>query len=176
MILIMIALISCNEEPKEVSEESKKSFFQASDFILADYKEARKTKSLFKLVTINNTVDSSTVKDTVGPNELILLDKLNLDNPKLRDKYTSDTVFGVYGDPDKLTYTAKEEKLSLQKLDVILEQGKVTSIKAHSRLSSLINHHDQMLTYYPQSGYEIVSTQKMWSGDTIRMHVKASFR
>ena len=31
------------------------------------------------------------------------------------------------------------------------------------------------MTYYHATGYERVSTKKMWSGDTIRMNVKAQF-
>jgi len=176
IICASLVLFSCEKENKEVKNDGKLKFFQASEFILKDYRQARKSRSLFKLVEINGTLDSIIIKDTIGPSELVLLDKLNIDNPKLKDKYNADTVFGVYGDPDKLTYTAKEEKLSVQQLDIFLNQGKVTTIKAHSRLSSLINHHEQYMTYYPQTGYEITSTQKMWSGDTIRMFVKASFR
>lgn len=168
-------IASCDQEIEPNEKVKNVDLFQASDYILKDYREARASRKLFKVIKINETVDSLTVSDTVTPGEIVLLNKLNLDNPKWKEKYVADTTFGVYGDPDKLSYTTDDEKLPVQLVEVFMNGGKIGSIKVHSQRSSLINHHDQILTYYPSVGYELLSTQKMWSGDTIRMNVKAKF-
>ena len=176
MILMLCCFImSCNEDFEPNEKVKNLGLFQASDYILKDYKETRATRKLFKVIKINETIDSLTVSDTVTPGEIVLLNKLNLDNPKWKDKYIADTTFGVYGDPDKLSYTTDDSKLPVRLVEVFMNEGKVGSIRVHSQRSSLINHHDQILTYYPTVGYELISTQKMWSGDTIRMNVKARF-
>lgn len=178
-IIVLIGLIclnvSCKQDAGNVKKNENPQFFQASDYITKDYREVRKSHKLFKLININETLDSITVADTVGPTEMVLLNKLNLDNAKWSDKYKADTSFGVYGDPDVMNYTALDEELPIQKVSVYLNQGRITNIKVHSQRSSLINHHDQSLIYYPGVGYDLTSTQKMWSGDTIRMNVKATF-
>ena len=174
-IIVVTMLQSCQKESGIGEGQHNPQFFQASDYILKDYKSSRVTHDLFKLIKINETLDSTMIKDTVGPNETVLLNKLNLDNSKWSDKYVADTTYGVYGDADLLTYTCNDKELPIQKVTVYLNQGKVTTIKVNSQRSSLINHHEQLLTYYPGAGYDLVSTQKMWSGDTIRMNVKATF-
>lgn len=175
LIILCCSLWSCDPDYDQSDKIKNPDLFQASDYIIRDYKEARATRQLFKLIKINETIDSLFIRDTVTPAEIVLLNKLNLNNPKWKDKYKADTTFGVYGDADKLSYTATDATLPVQQVDVFMNEGKIGTIKVHSQRSSLINHHDQILTYYPQSGYELLSTQKMWSGDTIRMNVKARF-
>lgn len=170
----ILLLPACQQDNKPVTTTAPR-FFQASDFIQADYKKQRESRSLKKIVTINGQTDTLLIPDTLTETETVLLDKLNLNNPDWADKYTADTSYGVYGDADHYSYRSLDEKLPVQSIDVYLESGKVSSLKAVSRRHSLINHHDQVLTYVPRSGYHLVSTQKMWSGDTIRMEIRASF-
>ncbi len=175
LLILCCFLWSCSPELKQNDKINNPDLFQASDYILRDYREVRSSRQLSKVIRINETVDSLIVRDTITPSEIVLLNKLNLDNPKWRDKYRADTTFGVYGDADKLSYSTEDATLPVQQVDVYMNEGKIGSIKVHSQRSSLINHHDQILIYYPHLGYELLSTQKMWTGDTIRMNVNARF-
>ena len=60
---------------------ASKHFFQASDFMINDYKAQRSSKQLMKIVTINQHLDTLYYRDSLKEDELILLSKFNLKIP-----------------------------------------------------------------------------------------------
>ena len=154
---------------------ASKHFFQASDFMINDYKAQRSSKQLMKIVNINGHLDTLYFSDSLKEGELILLSKFNLNNPDWIQQYKADTTFGVYGEPDRYTYKALNDKLAIRNLEVFVNQGRARVIKIDSRRNSLINKHQQHLTYTASTGYDLVSTQQMWNGDTLRMNIHGIF-
>lgn len=154
---------------------ASKHFFQASDFMINDYKAQRSSKQLMKIVTINQHLDTLYYRDSLKEDELILLSKFNLNNPDCIQQYKADTAFGVYGEPDRYTYKALNDKLAIRNMEVFVNQGRVRVIKIDSRRNSLINKHQQHLTYTASTGYDLISSQQMWNGDTLRMNIHGSF-
>jgi len=172
-----LILASCTGNLSETEKKlASKYFFQASDFIVRDYQNQRKEHDLMKIITINNQSDTTFIRDSITPDELAMLNKYNLNNPHWIHEYDTDTTYGVYGEPDHYHYRAISEKLPVRNIDVYLSQGKVNTIKTVSQQNSLINKHHLSLNYTTGIGYDLVSVQKMWNGDTLRMHVHALFR
>ncbi|QLH30585.1 MAG: hypothetical protein HWD63_15100 [Candidatus Parvibacillus calidus] len=174
-VIVSLLLLSCKTEVKQ-SGAASNPFFQVSDYILDNYRRERSEKALFKTITINGQTDTLLLTDSLNAGETIIMDKLNLNNPDWIPKYKADTVFGVYGDADRYQYRALDEDLPVQSIEVNMEKGTVSNIRVRSRRRSLINRHDQFLTYIPHTGYRLLSLQRMWNGDTLRMEVSAEFR
>ena len=54
-IIVVTMLQSCQKESGIGEGQHNPQFFQASDYILKDYKSSRVTHDLFKLIKINET-------------------------------------------------------------------------------------------------------------------------
>lgn len=170
---IFFLLIGCKPPQKENKEADQIYFFPVSEYIAKDYKEARLSGSLNKIVRINETADSLVIKDTFDVEELQMLEGIDINNPKWVDKYDGDTIYGLYGEADLYRYRSNDPNLPVQLLEVFMESGNIMTIKAITRRSSLINKHEKSILYYPGRGYELTSVQESWNGDTIRLEVEA---
>jgi len=144
-----------------VSAEKEKASNRIYYFDLRNYftKTATKlnTKKPFveKTVSKNESSENKKLQITDWKTELALFIDADINKPAWKDSYTKDS------SATKIIYTAKEDDLKTQKIEIDLKNGLPVKFKINSKMDNLLYHNTEELEFYPDSVYSINKHQKI---------------
>ncbi|TKB96800.1 hypothetical protein [Pedobacter cryophilus] len=154
-IIIVFLLSGC------FSKETEKSRQQIYYFDLKDYF----SKTALQLNKINPTINKSVSKNNIEETqnltiknwnqELALFIESDINKAAWKDSYIKDST------ATKTTYTANDEDLRTQKIELFFENGILAKIKINSKVDNLLYQTKEDLEFIPDSAYSIKKYQKV---------------
>jgi hypothetical protein len=168
-------LFSCSQKG-EVNNQPSSSFFSMIDFMEEEKKWMVNNKiSLTKILSLNGETDTLYMEQPNFASELDVFIKSDINRPALSDKYSLDSIFSsdkLY----KITYKAKDEKMTTRKLSVQVDnQNKVVFIDIRLFNGSPITKNVQHLIYRPNYGY-IIKNEQYFMGNKDEIMVEGFFK
>lgn len=180
LLLLGPILFSCENGPvsSDDSLQSKDYFFDAKGYFAEESTRlAEAGKGLVKEIWFNGEEERLESDSLDWDKELELFLKADINRPAWTEKYTGDTTLSSAGTPERISYTAQEEELRIQQMDISFDpSGKIDEIYIQKEINSLIEKVSQKLNYRPQEGYELSEkSSSNWKGEK-EIRIKAFFQ
>lgn len=177
LLLLSFALLSCGQaQEAEAAIEAKAYFFSLEKFFQAEAERLEKIgQSLDKTIQINDQEENHLVEQVDYKREFSMFRKADINRPAWRDKYQVDS---LYTDEQlrKIHYLSLDPELKTQEIEVNLDQdGKVAQIMVRSKTETALAGNQSRMTYDPAQGYQINTTQKNRTAETLSIQIDGKF-
>ncbi len=153
-------LFGCSDQSNNYSTK----YFSIRNLIYEDtLSYTNQNLNLEKSVLINES-DFSIVK-VIHPHwekELKIIADADINRSSWRDKFETDSSFNG-NKLSTISYTATDEKLSIRKIEISFSDSTqaIKRIQIQIEKNTLLNSTNTMISYTPDYGYDIFSTQKV---------------
>jgi hypothetical protein len=140
---------------------------------------ARLTKSKIKTekrLTFNDKKDQLPNAKLDFEKELAVFINSDINKLSWRDKYQADSLYDDQKVLTKIQYKALEKQLKTQQVSIEFAGSKVSKIRIHNRLKSIIAQSEEELLYEPAVGYAINGTEVMRLAGKNTMGVAVKFK
>jgi len=176
LISFLFTLVFSCSQKGEVNSQLPSSFFSMIDFMEEEKKwMVNDNISLTKILSLNGETDTLYIMQPNFASELDVFIKADINRPALSDKYRVDSIFSS-GKLYKITYTAKDEKMTTRKLSVQVDnQNKVVFIDIRLFNGSPITKNVQHLIYRPNNGY-VIKNEQYFMGNKDEIMVEGFFK
>lgn len=169
-LLFTVFLISCNNSSNVNTENIEKPFFDLKGFFEKEIAN-QKFETIEKTVKVDEKAETKNLTDFDLEKELKLFSDCDINNPSLFDKYkTEESTEG------NLIYTALNEDLKVQKIEILKSNDTVEKIIIHKKVETQIYNSEKILTYEPTVGYSIENSQKTLGSDEKDYEIKVVFK
>jgi hypothetical protein len=156
-ILFLLVFAACNP-PQERSANS--SFFRLKEYFENQAKALNHSGAgLKKTIHKDSHLETGIIKTIDWNKELHPFEEADLNKPAWQKSYKTDTV--IKDQQTQLIYTAIEPKLSVRKLEVLLNADTVYQVRIIIEKNNSYYQATQELTYNPGKGYSIRGSQKV---------------
>jgi hypothetical protein len=169
-LLFMVFLISCSNSSNINTENIEKPFFDLKGFFEKEIAN-QEIKTIEKTVKINKKSETKTLTDFDLEKELKLFLDCDINNPSLFDKYKTEK-----SSEENIIYTALNEDLKVQKIEILKSDDTVEKIIVHKKVKTQIYNSEKILTYEPNVGYSIENSQKTLGSDKKDYEIKVVFK
>lgn len=166
----MVFLVSCNNNSSNVAENTEKPFFDLKGFFEKEIANP-KFKTIEKTATIDSELETKTLANFDLEKELKLFSDCDINNPSLFDKYKTEE-----SSEGNVIYTALNEDLKVQKIEILKSENTVKKIIIHKKVETQIYNSEKILMYEPTVGYSIQNSQKTLGSDKKDYEIKVVFR
>ena len=112
------------------------------------------------------------IKDTADIHYIDPLLNLSLTRLELEEQFKVDTIFGIYGDIEKITLEAKDLKNSIQYFFIEYDNGSPSNVVMRYDKQSPIADMVSTIHYRLTKGYKIELIQKSILKDTINIKIE----
>jgi hypothetical protein len=169
-LILLVFLVSCNNSSSVRAENVEKPFFDLKGFF---EKEAanQKFKTIEKTAKIDEKSETKTLTSFDLKTEIKLFTDCDINNPSLFDKYKTDE-----SSEGNLTYTALNDDLKVQKIEILKADNLVQKITIYKKVKTQIYNSEKVLTYEPNIGYSIQNNQKTLGSDNKDYGIKVVFK
>lgn len=169
-LILLALLVSCNNSPSSIAENTEKPFFDLTGFFEKEI-ENHKNGTIKKTVKIDAKSETKTLTDFDLVKELELFSNCDINKPSLFDKYkTEESV-------ERTIYTALKEDLKVQKIEII-KSGDATIEKViiHKKVETQIYSSEKILTYQSNIGFTIQNDQKTLISDKTNYEIEVLYQ
>ncbi len=177
LMALLFAITACQQQPAEpVSATANQPlFFDLKGYMSGQVASLETEKpKVRKRVSINGKDEEQVAQHINFGEELAVFINADLNKPAWSDKYSRDSIY-TEGQLQQLRYTAKEEDLKTQWMQVSFANGAVSKIELKNHASAAIVAADEAMTYTPGKGYSIVHKEIPLMGEGKNFSVEATF-
>lgn len=169
---LLISIIACNN-PEEAINENPELYFDLELFVDDYIKTGKVNFDVTKKVTLNGKEEIQELKNYNINLELELLKKFNINKPSLGGKYevTEDTD----GGEDVTIYTAIEDDLRTEKLEVRRSENEVVYIKVEADQKSILSDNKQSVIFAPEKSYHLISEDNNRFSKVLKKEILITF-
>ncbi len=128
-----------------------------------------------KIVVAEGTEETKLLDSVDFKRELSVFSMSDINRPAWSDKYVADSSFNEQKQLAHLKIKSLDESLKTQSIAIDFQQGIVSRVQIQNRTNSAIASSDQTLTYEPDLGYLIESSQKVTFSDTKDFRIQVLF-
>ncbi len=173
-LIVPIALgLACSD--RAMDDMPTKLFFDLEDYFNQE-KARLHTQQAQKTVSINGVEEVQNINGGSFDDEFELFANSDINKIAWLDKYRVDSLYNYNGDLlSKITYTALDENLRTQLLEVIYDNNQVTRINIDNLMKSIIVDARQTLTYISGKQIKIKSGQKVLFGEDRAFEINIEF-
>lgn len=172
-LFLLLTLGACQIDSPP--QKNTMAFFSLKNFF---EKEAQKLNgqkiNVEKTIKHNGKTETHETEVKSWTEELQLFSESDIAKPSWMDKYKLDS-FPVDSNLVLLRYTALDEALETQALDIKLSGSTVHSILIIKRISNPVYESQQYLTYIPNKGYTIEKTQEFLFSTQEEYNIQAKY-
>jgi len=156
-LLLFLCCTSCVDET--IQNKQKSTFFNLKDYFAQQVEQLDAVKQVKKSVSINGVVEEL-IQDSINfSEELAVFVASDINRIAWQDKYRIDSVHSSSQQLQSVTYTALDNKLKTQFINIQYKNNRVEKITIKNNRSSMVSDSSQELEYIPSAGYTIISNQ-----------------
>ena len=157
-------------------ENGENRYFDLKGFVVSEIERLSSNEIFVKTVFVNGEKEKQTFETLDLENELQPFFNSDINKPAWSDKYEIDSLIDNSGKLMELNYTAIDEKLKTKLFLVRYENENVTEIIIKNKSKSSVAEILQALTYLPQVGFTIESTQDVSMVDKNHFKIQVDYR
>lgn len=166
--LLIILFTSCNFKEQEKSKV--KTYFDLEGYFKNEaVRLSKKSKPIVKTVWVNGKSEQKKINIKNWEKELGIF----IDADINKDSWKGSFKFSIIDNVK--TYVSDNQKIPVNKLEIIEKKGKISSIKIYIQNSNNLYSSQDSLSYYPDSLYEIKKVQHIKLMEKKRYKVEGRF-
>jgi hypothetical protein len=170
---ILVLLLACQNEPG--TNVTDQRFFDLSNYFKAEQKRLSKLTSPFtKKAVVNGNEEIKVFESLDFEKELAMFVDSDINRIAWFDKYQVDSSF-VNGQLHSIEYITTDQSLKTQGLTIQLKNNQVSRVDILRKSTSIAANIKQELTYQPNIGYSIISTQNTRLSDPEVIELEVRF-
>ena len=150
-------------------------YFDLKGFIGSEITRLSNESNFTKAVYVNGEKEEKVIEKLDLENELKPFSDSDINKPSWSDKYEVDSLIDETGKLIKLNYKAKDEKLRTQFLSVSYQNEVVSEIVIKNQSMSSVAEVIQLLSYKPEKGFIIESTQDVTTIEKNHSKIQVTF-
>jgi hypothetical protein len=155
VIILLFLLVSCTSENTN-SEVREIYYFDLKTYFTEEAEKLSQQKQLVnKSITHNDSVEEKQMQINNWTEELALFIESDINKTSWKDSYKKDST------SNKITYTAKEDNLKTQSVEIEFSENKPSKFKIINKTHNYLYKTDEILEYIPGSSYLINKKQQV---------------
>ncbi len=155
IILLFLIASSCTSENTN-SEVREIYYFDLKTYFTKEAEKFSKKKPMVnKSITHNGSVEEKQMQINNWTDELALFIESDINKISWKNSYKRDST------SNKLTYTAKEDNLKTQSIEIVFSENKPAHFRIINKTHNYLYKTDEILEYIPDSLYLINKKQQV---------------
>jgi hypothetical protein len=168
VLFLISALTACAPDHKATTAGLK--YFDIKGFFHADSARLTKlNKPVFKTVYHNGATESKKVHIDNWGSELSLFSESDINRPAWKNSYN------VVAEGNILIYKTNDPELKTKEIMIKKVNGKVVYVMIYNDTKNALYHTEEVLSYFPDSLYQINKTQTVRLLGTNKYQIKGFF-
>ena len=154
-IIIVLLFSGCFSQEKEKSRQQIYYFDLKGYFSKIAQELNKRNPAINKSISKNDIKESQILTIQNWNQELALFIESDINKSAWKDSYTKDST------ESRIIYTAIDEDLRTQKIEILIEKGILKKIKINAKVDNLLYQTKENLEFIPDSVYRINKYQKV---------------
>lgn len=168
----------CNNPASSINDSAKSDnkYFDLKGYIDSEISRLSSNAAFVKTVRVNDDQEEKVLENLDLENELKPFSNSDINKPSWSDKYEVDSLFDSNGNLKELSYSAKDRDLKTQFFSVKFRNEEIVEIAIKNRSKSSVAEITENLSYAPNTGFTIESTQNVTMVDKAHFKIQVDFK